>query len=502
MTKYIRQAKHVDVMLLAEGTYPYIRGGVSSWIAQILEGLTHIQFGICFIGSRADDYDGIKYELPDNLVHLEVHYIAEEHAFSPEKREGNKEAFKAISALHESFEHSQSDLPPAMRDIDFYINQVPFEDFLYSRQSWQFINKHYMKHCPNIPFIDYFWTLKNSNRSIWVLAEIAANFPSVKVFHAPSTGFAGFLGGLAAHSFKKPFVLTEHGIYTRERKIDMLTAQWIDYKKPSLLKQPEELNYIKSMWVKFFEKIGYFSYERANLILSLYPGAQKIQVAFGAKPNKTRVIPNGVDVDALHAIMRPEDAPCAPVITLIGRVVSIKDIKTFIRAIRIVVNTIKEAEAWIVGPMDEDVEYADECVKMVESLNLQKHVRFLGFKSITEILPKTKLLTLTSISEGMPLVILEGFAAGIPCVATDVGSCKDLIEGGLDDEDIALGSAGALSVIANPSELAEQYIHFLSDEDAWKKARAVALKRVEKYYRKEIFLDKYDAIYHDMMKET
>jgi len=502
MAKYIRKADSVDVMLLAEGTYPYIRGGVSSWIAQILEGLPYIRFGICFIGSREDDYDEIKYELPENLVHLEVHYLRDGKVLNPEKREGNKEAFDAISAMHESFDHTQSDMPPAMRDIDFYVNKVPIEDFLYSKQSWKFINKNYMDNCPNISFIDYFWTLKNSNCSIWDLAEIAAKFPTVKVFHSPSTGFAGFLGGLAAHSFKKPFILTEHGIYTRERKIDMLTAQWIDYKKPSLLKQPEEFNYIKSMWVKFFEKIGFFSYERANLILSLYPGAQKIQVAFGAKSNKTRVIPNGVDVDALHAIMRPEEVPCAPVITLIGRVVSIKDIKTFIRAMRIVVSTIKDAEAWIVGPMDEDVEYADECVKMVESLNLQKHIKFLGFKNIKEILPKTKLLTLTSISEGMPLVILEGFAAGIPCVATDVGSCKDLIEGGLDDEDITLGSAGALSMIANPSELAHQYVRFLSDEDAWKKAQTVALKRVEKYYRKEIFLDKYDEIYQDMMKEA
>lgn len=502
MAIYIRKSDAVDVMLLAEGTYPYIRGGVSSWIAQILAGLPELKFGICFVGSQESDYGDLRYELPDNLVHLEVHYMFGGDVPEVKKRKGNKEAFESVEKLYESFKDKSKTLPEELKDINFYTKKVTFEDFLYSKMSWEFINKTYLQNADDIPFVDYFWTLRNIHKPIWILANIVKNLPKIKVFHAPSTGYAGFLGALGSYDRDVHLVLTEHGIYTRERKIDMLTAEWVDFKKPTLLKQPEEFNYIKRMWVEFFKRIGEFAYQRADPILSLYPGAQKIQIAFGAQQSRTRVIPNGVDVDALKATMANRQDPPKPIITLIGRVVSIKDIKTFIRAIRITVTEIPDVEAWIVGPTDEDEEYFNECQQMVESLGLLDNMKFLGFQNIKDILPQSALQTLTSISEGMPLVILEGFAAGVPCVATDVGSCRDLINGGLDDEDIALGSAGAVTSIANPGELAKEYIRLLGDFDAWKKAQQIALTRVEKYYRQEMFLQQYREIYVTAIEES
>lgn len=482
-------------MIMGEGTYPYIRGGVSSWIHQILMGLSEFRFGIVFLGSREEDYDGILYELPDNLVHLEVHYLFDDVEKLPLKREGSEEAMQTINNLYRFFKGHKEAIPEQMHDIGFYLKQMPYEDFLFSKKSWEFIEERYKENCPDISFIDYFWTVRNIHKPIWILAEIVKHMPKVKLLHSPSTGYAGFLATLAAYDRNIPFVLTEHGIYTRERKIDMLTADWVDFKKPTLLQQPEESNYIKGMWVKFFERIGEFSYIKANEILSLYSGAREIQIKFGAPKEKTRVIPNAVDVDGLNALLELREEKVPKVITLIGRVVSIKDIKTFIRAMRITINTIPEAEAWIVGPMDEDKEYATECQNMAESLGIEENIKFLGFQNIKDILPKTGLLTLTSISEGMPLVILEGFAAGVPCIATDVGSCYDLIKGGLSEEDIALGSAGEVTSIANPTALAEEYIRYLSDEKLWKSAQEVALKRVQKYYRQEKFLGDYRKLY-------
>jgi len=54
----------------------------------------------------------------------------------------------------------------------------------------------------------------------------------------------------------------------------------------------------------------------------------------------------------------------------------------------------------------------------------------------------------------MPLVILEGFAAGLPCVSTDVGSCRELIEGGrktprIDKEALWGKGLGILVVVEN-----------------------------------------------------
>ena len=120
-----------------------------------------------------------------------------------------------------------------------------------------------------------------------------------------------------------------------------------------------------------------------------------------------------------------------PVLTLVGRVVPIKDVKTFVRALRGVVNRIPEAQGWIAGLEDEDPAHARECRDLVESLGLGAHVKFLGFRDIAEVLPQSGLLVLSSISEALPLVILEAYAAGLSVVVTDVGACRELVEGGV-----------------------------------------------------------------------
>lgn len=523
------KSESVDIMLFSEGTYPYVKGGVSSWILQLMKGLPDFTFGVCFVGAK-EIMDGerleISYEFPPNLKHLEVHYLFDnDENKSAKRKKGSKKGFEAVSKLYESFKAKDKEIPQMIQNIEFYMKDVTFDDFLHSERAWNFINEIYMKNCPDIPFVDYFWTLRNIHKPIWILAEIVENLPKTKIFHAPSTGYAGFLGALSSYTRKRPFVLTEHGIYTRERKIDMLSADWVEYKKPSLLQQPEEYNYIKRMWVSFFDKIGLFCYNRSNHILSLFSGAQKIQINFGADASRTQVIPNGVDVDGLMQTMQYREEIPKPIVTLIGRVVPIKDIKTFIRAIKIASETIPDIEGWIVGAVDEDKEYVEECQQMAMSLNMKEKmqvfdgnksdmtkdeiiassdmIKLFGHSNIKEILPLSALQTLSSISEGMPLVILEGFAAGVPCVATDVGSCKDLIEGGINEEDRGFGIAGAITGIANPAALAQEYIKLLNFENGeWKKAQAVALNRVQKYYRQEMFLQDYRDIYTEAMDLT
>jgi len=514
----------VDIMLFSEGTFPYIRGGVSSWLAQLMQGLPQFSFGVCFIGAQ-DNIDGeplkISYEFPPNLKHLEVHYLFnDDESPSIKKRKGDVEGFRSIEKLYKSFSSDNFSMPKEIQNISFYNDKVTFEDFLYSQKAWDFIDKTYSLNCPDIPFIDYFWTLRNIHKPIWILAQIVQNLPKTRVFHAPSTGYAGFMATLASYNTNRPYILTEHGIYTRERKIDMFSADWIEFKKPSLLQQPEEYNYIKKMWVDFFDRIGRFCYDRSNYTLSLFNGAKNIQISYGANENKCYVIPNGVDVASLEATMAYRLPVPKPIVTLIGRVVPIKDIKTFIRAIKIASLTIPDIEGWIVGPVEEDMEYFEECQQMAVSLNLKQKkqifknnksemsleeleahpdkIKFFGFSNIKDILPKSALQTLSSISEGMPLVILEGFAAGVPCVATDVGSCRDLIDGAIDDKDKAIGMAGAVVSIANPEALAKEYVKFLTfDNGLWKKAQKAGLMRVKRYYEQTMFLQEYAEIYEE-----
>jgi glycosyltransferase involved in cell wall biosynthesis len=297
----------------------------------------------------------------------------------------------------------------------------------------------------------------------------------------------------------KPFILTEHGIYTRERKIDLLNADWIEDKRTVIQKEIGEIDYLRKIWVGFFEGLGKMVYTASDPIISLFDRAREIQISYGAPPEKTIIIPNGVDIERLGNLIKKRSKDIPPVITLIGRVVPIKDIKTFIKAIRIVANHIPDIEGWIVGPEDEDPDYARECRFLVETLGLMKNVKFLGFQKIDDILPKSGILTLTSISEGMPLVVIEGFAAGVPAVTTDVGSCRQLIYGGIDKYDISLGKAGEVVPIANPTELAKAYIRILKDRNIWDRYSQTALKRVKKYYSMEKFLNSYRDIYREAL---
>ncbi len=493
----------VDILMVAEGTYPYVRGGVSSWIHQLISGLPEFSFGILFLGSKKEDYKEKKYEFPKNVLFFEEYFLFDPlKVKEPKKRRIKKKYVEKLERFYFEIARKNgfsSDSVDILYEA-FLNREITIEDFLYAKESWDFIRKRYEENCPELSFLDYFWSVRSIHRPLWLLWRVASKMNMCKIVHSPSTGYAGFISSLISKFYNIPFVLTEHGIYIRERKMDLYSAPIFDKYKYVLQKDVQDADYLKEMWIRFFEKIGVLTYASAKEILSLFQGAKELQIKFGADEKKCKVIPNGVNIKHLNSLMKKREGRIPKVITLLGRVVSIKDIKTFIRAMKIVVDRMPEVEGWVVGPTDEDENYANECFMMVESMNLKNNLKFLGFQKVDDIFPKTGLLTLTSVSEGMPLVILEGFAAGIPCVATDVGSCRDLIYGALNKEDIEIGKAGEVVSVANPEKLANAYIKILSDEALWKRYSRSGLKRVETFYRQEQFLENYKRVYEEVLK--
>jgi glycosyltransferase involved in cell wall biosynthesis len=236
------------------------------------------------------------------------------------------------------------------------------------------------------------------------------------------------------------------------------------------------------------------AYAQASPIVSLYEGNRERQIADGAAAEKTLVITNGIDLQRYRVAFekRPEKIP--PVLGLIGRVVPIKDIKTFIRTLRMLVNERPDAEGWIAGPEDEDPSYVNECKELALSLGLQNHIKFMGFQNVLEILPQLGLMVLTSISEALPLVVLEAFASGVPCIATDVGSCRELIEGN-SEEDRALGAAGSVVFIADPEGTAKAALELLNNPARWHAAKQAGLERVKRYYDDKLMFSSYRNLY-------
>ncbi|GAB4029272.1 MAG: GT4 family glycosyltransferase PelF [Elusimicrobiota bacterium] len=491
----------VDVLLICEGTFPYIKGGVSSWINQLIRGLPQFSFGIIFLGGNSKDYAKPQYDLPANVKHFETHFLFDS-LFDKESRKqltGRKDLPEKMRQLHAWFRSHGNTLSDELKHLDFY-KKIDHSQFLRSKKSFSFITSEYKRNCPDVPFVEYFWTVRNIHSPIWIIAEAAMKAPKFKVVHSPSTGYAGLLASFLKNNYGKKFVLTEHGIYLLERKIDIMLSTWIEEYRINLLKSSGEKNYIKDLWIRLFQGINKFAYESADKIISLYSGAQKIQIQYGASPERSRIIPNGINLEKFSPAIAARAGKIPPVVALIGRVVPIKDIKSFITAIKIASAKIKDIEGWIVGPQEEDRQYYEECLQLTRTLNLEKQIKFLGFRKVEEILPEIGLMTLTSVSEGMPLVILEGFAAGVPAVATNVGACAELIYG-KDEQDLKIGKAGEIVSVGNTAALASAYVSILSNRNLWEKYSASAIERVKKFYDEKELLKEYADIYQKAMAE-
>lgn len=496
----IRKAKKVDVLLVCEGTFPYIKGGVSSWIYQLIKDLPDFSFGIIFLGGTPQQYKEIAWELPENLIHLETHFLFDNSVSNCKVKylEGHKDLIETMRKLHYFFRSHNDNIPDELKKLSFY-KKIDHNQFLYSEKSFSFIVSEYEKNCPQVPFIDYFWTIRNIHSPVWLVAQVAMQALEFSIVHSPSTGYAGMLGAFLKNNYGKKFILTEHGIYLRERKIDIAISSWIEEYRLNLMKAPQEKNHLKEIWIRFFHGINKFAYESADEIISLYEGARKIQIQLSAKPEKTKVIPNGINISKFENALknRPKEIP--KVVALIGRVVPIKDVKTFITAIKIASESLKDIEGWIIGPTQEDKEYYLECLWLVKTLNLEEKIKFKGFQKLEEIFNKIGCLTLTSISEGMPLVVIEGFAAGVPAVTTNVGSCYELIYG-KDEEDIKLGKAGEIIPTSNPLAAAKAYVSILTNANLWQQYSQNALNRVRKFYEEQKMLKKYKEIYLEAVK--
>lgn len=506
MNKSLPQAESADIALLLEGTFPYVRGGVSSWVNQMIRTFPQYTFACIFIGGREQDYGDLAYELPANVVHVERHFLYGAVQEQEVKAvEGDGAAFAHVTALHDALRH-----PEGRDDANKIMQQclalteddgsLSEQTFLHSRLSWEYITKQYREHCTDPSFTDYFWTVRLMHRPLWQLMKVAQRMPAARVYHTVSTGYAGFLGSVLHHKTGRPLLTSEHGIYTKERKIDLFQNQWIQDNRSMFEKDISQVSYFRDLWVRFFETLGHVCYDSSAQIVALYEGNRQRQLLDGAPPELTMTIPNGVDVARLKKCRAQRPSTPPKVLCLIGRVVPIKDIKNFIRAMLTVTREMPDAQGWIAGPEAEDPEYAEECRNLVESLGLNDHVKFLGFQKIEDLLPQCGVLVLSSISEALPLVVLEGFAAGVPSITTDVGSCQQLIYG-LPGEDAELGSAGAVVRIADPVALAAEALKLLRDDAYWHASQAAGIARVERFYTQEIMVDSYQQLYTRLLAQ-
>ena len=137
----------------------------------------------------------------------------------------------------------------------------------------------------------------------------------------------------------------------------------------------------------------------------------------------------------------------------------------------------------------------------IETLGLADTVKLLGPQEMVVLLPRVGVLALSSISEALPIAILEGFAAGVPAVCTDVGACRILIEGDTA-EDRAIGGAGAVVGIGDAQALGERALALLTDPVAWRSASQAGWQRVSTFYTEASMLSGYRMVYQRMLRAS
>ncbi len=488
-----------DVCMILEGTYPYVSGGVSSWVHDLILHQPRLRFHLVCI--TPPGFDGVPcYPLPDNVVGMQSTQLGQiRSGRSIFKRIGHGDkAFFELLRPHIELFLAQKAGRKEFRDLvelfGSFRDKLDYKSLMNSKASWNLLVELYEKSMPEISFLDFFWSWRALVGGLF--STLMLDVPDAKCVHTICTGYAGLLMARAKAEKGTPCILTEHGIYTTERRFEIAFADWLtDQKAFSMSVNKSKANYeLRDLWTDFFIQYGRICYESADVIISLFDDNRKIQIAGGAPPERCRVIPNGIDLKRFGSIVPvPTEKPT---IAFIGRIVPIKDVKTFLRAVALLAKNIPDFKAYVIGGYEEDPEYYAECLEIIEEERLPEIIELTGKADVTRYLPKIDVVVLSSISEAQPLVILEAGAAGIPAVATNVGSCKEIIEGGAGD---AFGPGGIVVPLSSPSAIADALTKLLLD-DKFRDSCAKAMKRrVEKYYAAEDQHKAYRELYEEMI---
>ena len=492
-------SRPIDICLVLEGTYPFVPGGVSSWVHHLVSSLPELTFSILHISPAVGFYDGYAYEMPANIVGVQEVYLHEgfkwSRAFRKRAPKRDVRTFcNFLDCMREGDTSTFVDLVHGFQQEG--LDREVVGALLLNRDNWQLLTRAFEQEAPEESFLNYFWNWYYAHQPL--VNVLTAATPAAGMFHTISTGYAGALAAAAAIHHDVPMILTEHGIYTKERRIEIHSAEWITDRPGCDIVVEREAPYFRRFWNRQFQMMSKICYDHADEIFTLYTGNATEQIKDGADPAKIRIIPNGIDISRFAEGWRARcerESNDRFTVGFVGRVCPIKDVRTFIAAMRLVKETVPDVLVRILGPMAEDPDYAEGCQSFATALDLDDNVRFEGRVAVDEEMPSLDVLVLTSISEAQPLVILEGGAVGVPAVATDVGSCRELLEG-REPADRAIGTGGLLTPIASPGETARAVLQLWADPTLREQMGRSLRERVLAYYDQCDMVDRYRDVYY------
>jgi glycosyltransferase involved in cell wall biosynthesis len=218
----------------------------------------------------------------------------------------------------------------------------------------------------------------------------------------------------------------------------------------------------------------------------------------GAAPDNVIVICNGIDAGRFP-ILTPEARTTArrhlgvpadvPVLGAVGRLHPQKGLPDLLSAFQVLKSPRPKAHLLIVG----DGECRVDLGRQVQQRHLAGAVTFTGQRDdVPQLLALMDVFVLASHWEGLPNVVLEAMAAGLPVVATTVGGTPEVVVDGV---------TGFLVPPRDPEALADAILRLLRDPDLRRRMGEAGRARVAEHFSVEQMVGKTEALYEQLLKE-
>jgi glycosyltransferase involved in cell wall biosynthesis len=248
----------------------------------------------------------------------------------------------------------------------------------------------------------------------------------------------------------KTVIVTRHGLvkppYQIRRELKFaLASRWCD-------------------WI-----VGVCEGTRTNLLAAPFAARDKIiQIYNGAVPADIRAVP------------RPKKGFT---LLYVGRLAPLKDHATLLQAVALTRAQQPDVQLWIVG--DGPLEFSLR--KLTDELGLKECVTFFGEQAdVSPFLLAADLFVSSSVTEGLPVSLLEAMSVGLPAVVTDVGGMGEIAR---------LSGAVTLVPSSDPEGMAKALCDAAAGKQKLSELGQLASHCYEQYFRPERMLDEYMSLY-------
>ncbi|MFL4908464.1 GT4 family glycosyltransferase PelF [Streptomyces sp. MMS24-I2-30] len=470
-----RRSGSTRVTLLTEGTYPHSHGGVSVWCDQLVTGMPDLDFEVLAVTGTGRE--PVVWDVPRHVTRV---VSVPMWGPAPEGRPPRGRARNQLSTAYEQFltalldPRAEDGFAAALYAMARAATNGTLSPFLRGDLAIEVLTAVWNR--PGLAVREARPTLHDAITATALLEHalrpLATPPPRTGVAHAVSGGVAVLPGLTALEQHGVPLLLTEHGVYLRERYLGYRTAR---YRWP-----------VKAVVLGFFRLLAEETYRRAALITPGNRYNRLWEEQGGAAPESIRTVYNGVDPAAFPPA-GPE--PERPTLSWAGRVDPIKDLETLIRAFALVRGRLPDAVLRLFGGTPRGGEtYRERCRALAAELGHGDAVSFEGrVDDIKDAYAAGNVVMLSSISEGFPFTLIEAMSCGRATVSTDVGGVRE-----------AVGDTGLVVPPRDPARMAAAALDLLADPERRRRMGEAARLRVVEQFTLRQTVDTFRSIYLEL----